>query len=327
MASVDPSGHAGPTAKVKRVRRPGDSDVAAADNRFFVEDFIGDKLACYPGDGRCRASWRRRAGLAHGDARAATARLATPTRRPAGSNMHLYWTGVAADLLAEQASSRSSGCCRGRSSGEVYAGSVHAEKGNDVPRRRCGRHEAEPGSRAGSASPAGHVGSLTPGGLPRPPRGGARVDPAAPRSPRVRPRNTGLQHQGHVGRPRHARHREPRSRVLEGAACPTGTRPGWCRRRSRAPILRPGHLPVGAHRLRQCLLLPARHGRCRWRACEKKTSLGISRGSMAYHPRWSQRRQEAMGSRRWPIPRPAGARLDNFDAAWPAAQDRARRRR
>ena len=105
--------------------------------------------------------------------------------------------------------------------------------------------------------------------LPRPPRPGHERPGRSEGRPRLHAaEHRGLQHQGHVGRARHARHREPRHGPRgRGRARPVHRPGGAGGVRGRRP-LHPGHLPVGAHRLRQCLLrsLAAAARPARWRA-------------------------------------------------------------
>ena len=100
-------------------------------NAFFSEDFEELREAGYLRLADPDGARRRRADARRGR-RAKQRRLgyhAAPTAL--AINMHLYWTGVAADLWrAGDTSLR--GCSRRRPRGQVFAAG-HAESGNDIP--------------------------------------------------------------------------------------------------------------------------------------------------------------------------------------------------
>jgi alkylation response protein AidB-like acyl-CoA dehydrogenase len=101
-----------------------------AENRFFDEDFQELKKAGYLGlavPGELGGLGRTLAEVAREQRRLAY--FAAPTAL--GINMHLYWTGLAADLW--RAGDKSlEWLLRGAVAGEVYAAG-HAESGNDLP--------------------------------------------------------------------------------------------------------------------------------------------------------------------------------------------------
>ena len=100
------------------------------DNRFFEEDFAELKQAGYLTSAVPRELGG--GGLTFAQLMREQRRLASPAHATAlGINMHLYWTGVAADLW--RAGDKSlEWLLTGAVKGEVYAAG-HAEKGNDVP--------------------------------------------------------------------------------------------------------------------------------------------------------------------------------------------------
>ena len=100
------------------------------DNRFFEEDFTELKQAGYlaaPVPRELGGGGLTFAQVMHEQRRLASHAHATAL----GINMHLYWTGVAADLW--RAGDKSlEWVLAGAVKGEVYAAG-HAEKGNDIP--------------------------------------------------------------------------------------------------------------------------------------------------------------------------------------------------
>lgn len=100
------------------------------DNRFFEEDFAELKQAGYLTSAVPRELGG--GGLTFAQLMREQRRLASHAHATAlGINMHLYWTGVAADLW--RAGDKSlEWLLTGAVKGEVYAAG-HAEKGNDVP--------------------------------------------------------------------------------------------------------------------------------------------------------------------------------------------------
>jgi alkylation response protein AidB-like acyl-CoA dehydrogenase len=100
------------------------------DNRFFEEDFAELKQAGYLAAAVPRELGG--GGLTFAQMMHEQRRLATHAHATAlGTNMHLYWTGVAADLWRSGDKSLE-WLLTGAVAGEVYAAG-HAEKGNDIP--------------------------------------------------------------------------------------------------------------------------------------------------------------------------------------------------
>jgi alkylation response protein AidB-like acyl-CoA dehydrogenase len=100
------------------------------DNRFFEEDFAELKQAGYLAAAVPRELGG--GGLTFAQMMHEQRRLATHAHATAlGINMHLYWTGVAADLWRSGDKSLE-WLLTGAAEGEVYAAG-HAEKGNDIP--------------------------------------------------------------------------------------------------------------------------------------------------------------------------------------------------
>jgi alkylation response protein AidB-like acyl-CoA dehydrogenase len=100
------------------------------DNRFFAEDFAELQRAGYLSCAVPRELGG--GGLTFAQVMAEQRRLASHAHATAlGVNMHIYWTGVAADLW--RAGDKSlEWLLTGAVRGEVYAAG-HAEKGNDIP--------------------------------------------------------------------------------------------------------------------------------------------------------------------------------------------------
>ena len=136
--------------------------------------------------------------------------------------MHVYWTGLAADLW--RSGDRSlEWLLRGAASGEVFAAG-HAEPGNDFPvlLSTARAERVDGGYRF-----YGHkfFGSLTPVWTFLGVHAMDSSDPAAPKVVHafVRRDDTGVHHQTHVGHARHARHakrrHDPRRRVRSRSLC------------------------------------------------------------------------------------------------------------
>ena len=198
-------------------------------------------------------------------------------------NMHIYWTGVAADLLRNGDDS-----CRfileKAAEGEIFA-AIHGEAGNDMPLLLS---SAQAERVDGGWKINGHkiFGSLTPvwtyGGF-------HAMDTSDPAGPRIVhgfvPRDThGAPDRRHLGHARHAGHPEP------GHGAPPGVRarragarrvPGRVRRRRPVPRV---HLRLGADGLR--LRLPRRRPpglRPHRRQDAQPPSIALT-SSMAHHP-------------------------------------------
>ena len=129
-------------------RRAPDYD---RDNRFFHEDFEELRAVRLPARWPSRSS---SAASASRSPRSAARQRASPTTRPAtalATNMHVYWTGIAADLY--RSGDRSlTWLLEEAVAGEVFAAG-HGEAGNDLPGAAVDR--ARPSrSRAATASPA-----------------------------------------------------------------------------------------------------------------------------------------------------------------------------
>ena len=201
------------------------------DNRFFTEDFAEMKQAGYLyAPVRCRASSVAAASPSPGDAE--QRRLAYHAHATAlGINMHIYWTGVAADLW--QAGDKSlDGCSPPRSMVRstrpaTRAGQRHprapARRRRPSRRRRLSLHRSQV-----LRQPHARV------DLPRSARPG-RVDPARPKvstpSCRGRPR---LHHQT----PGTSSACAPPRATTRSSTAPwsrTSTSPAWCPPGSRAP--------------------------------------------------------------------------------------------
>ena len=100
------------------------------DNRFFTDDFAELKQAGYLACAVPRELGG--GGLTFAEVMQEQRRLASHAHATAlGINMHIYWTGVAADLW--RAGDKSlEWLLTGAVNGEVYAAG-HAERGNDIP--------------------------------------------------------------------------------------------------------------------------------------------------------------------------------------------------
>jgi len=128
------------------------------DNRFFEEDFADLKQAGYLTSAVPRelgGGGFTFAQMMHEQRRLATYAHATAL----GINMHLYWTGVAADVWRSGDKSLE-WLLTGAVKGEVYAAG-HAEKGNDIPLLMSSA-KAEPVTGGYRFTGHKHFGSLTP---------------------------------------------------------------------------------------------------------------------------------------------------------------------
>ena len=240
-------------------------------NRFFEEDFIELKQAGYLTVAVPRELGG--GGLTFAQVMHEQRRLASHAHATAlGINMHLYWTGVAADLWRA-------------GNGEVYAAG-HAEKGNDIP-VLLSTSKAEPVKGGYRFTGHKHFGSLTPVWTFLGLHGMDMSDPAAPKVVHAfMPRNT----EGYsikdtwdvLGMRATASH----DTILEGAFVPD---------RYVARVVPAGF--AGADLFILAIFQWALtgfaniyYGLARQildrtvESVKKKTSLGISRGSMAYHP-------------------------------------------
>ena len=177
-----------------------------------------------------RANWGAR-GLTFAECMREQRRLAYYAHATAlAMNMHLYWVGVAADLLARRRSLASSGCSAAPSTARSSRPATPSA-GNDLPlflsttkaERVDGRlpvHRPqvlrEPDARLD---------------LPRPPRDGLERSGAAQDRPRLHaPGDRGLLDQGDLGRPRDARDRQPGHRSPGGLRARPATSRAWSRR-------------------------------------------------------------------------------------------------
>lgn len=253
------------------------------DNRFFEEDFAELRQAGYLAAAVPRELGG--GGLSFAQVMHEQRRLASHAHATAlGINMHLYWTGVAADLW--RAGDKSlEWVLSGAVAGEVYAAG-HAEKGNDIP-VLLSTTKAERVKGGYRFSGHKHFGSLTPVWTFLGLHGMDTSDPAAPKIVHAfMPRNT----EGYsikdtwdvLGMRATASH----DTILEGALVPD---------RYVARVVPAGF--AGADLFILAVFQWALTGfaniyhglACQMldrtvESVKKKTSLGISRGSMAYHP-------------------------------------------
>jgi alkylation response protein AidB-like acyl-CoA dehydrogenase len=253
------------------------------DNRFFEEDFAelrqaGYLAAAVPrelGGGGLSFSQmmheqRRLAGHAHATA--------------LGINMHLYWTGVAADLW--RAGDKSlEWLLTGAVAGEVYAAG-HAEKGNDIP-VLLSATKAERVKGGYRFTGHKHFGSLTPVWTLLGIHGMDTSDPAGPKVVHAfMPRGTEGYSIKDTWDVLGMRATASQDTILEGAVVPD---------RYVARVVPAGF--AGADLFVLAIFQWALtgfaniyYGLARQlldrtvESVKKKTSLGISRGSMAYHP-------------------------------------------
>ena len=253
------------------------------DNRFFEEDFAelrqaGYLAAAVPrelGGGGLTFSQmmheqRRLAGHAHATA--------------LGINMHLYWTGVAADLW--RAGDKSlEWLLTGAVAGEVYAAG-HAEKGNDIP-VLLSTTQAERVKGGYRFTGHKHFGSLTPMWTFLGIHGMDTSDPAGPKVVHAfMPRSTEGYSIKDTWDVLGMRATASQDTILEGAVVPD---------RYVARVVPAGF--AGADLFVLAIFQWALtgfanvyYGLARQlldrtvESVKKKTSLGISRGSMAYHP-------------------------------------------
>ena len=157
------------------------------ENRFFEEDFTELKQAGYlaaPVPRELGGGGLTFAQVMHEQRRLASHAHATAL----GINMHLYWTGVAADLW--RAGDKSlEWVLIGAVQGEVYAAG-HAEKGNDIP-VLLSTTKAEPVKGGYRFTGHKHFGSLSPMWTFLGLHGMDTSDPAAPKIVHAfMPRNT-----------------------------------------------------------------------------------------------------------------------------------------
>ena len=253
------------------------------ENRFFEEDFTELKQAGYLAAAVPRELGG--GGLTFAQVMHEQRRLASHAHATAlGINMHLYWTGVAADLWRSGDKSLE-WLLTGAVKGEVYAAG-HAEKGNDIPvLLSASKAERVPGGYRFT----GHkfFGSLTPVWTFLGLHGLDTSDPASPKVVHAfMPRST----EGYsikdtwdvLGMRATASH----DTVLEGAVVPD---------RYVARVVPAGF--AGADLFILAIFQWALTGFANIyyglaqqvlartvETVKKKTSLGISRGSMAYHP-------------------------------------------
>jgi len=252
-------------------------------NRFFEEDFtelkqVGYLTAAVPrelGGG----------GLTFAQVMHEQRRLASHAHATAlGINMHLYWTGVAADLW--RAGDKSlEWVLTGAVKGEVYAAG-HAEKGNDIP-LLLSTTTAEPVKGGYRFTGHKHFGSLTPVWTFLGLHGMDTSDRAAPKIVHAfMPRNTEGYRIKDTWDVLGMRATASQDTILEGAVVPD---------RYVARVVPAGF--AGADLFVLALFQWALtgfaniyYGLARQllartvESVKTKTSLGISRGSMAYHP-------------------------------------------
>jgi alkylation response protein AidB-like acyl-CoA dehydrogenase len=270
-----------PDAMLKRFadRAPGYD----RDNRFFEEDFAELKQAGYLAAPVPRELGG--AGLTFAQVMHEQRRLASHAHATAlGINMHLYWTGVAADLW--RAGDKSlEWVLTGAVKGEVYAAG-HAEKGNDIPvlLSTTRAERVEGGYRFTGHK---HFGSLTPVWTFLGLHGMDTSDPAAPKIVHAfMPRRT----EGYriedtwdvLGMRATASH----DTILEGAVVPDR----YVARVVPAGFAGADLFILAVFQWALTGFANVYYGLARQvlartvESVKKKTSLGISRGSMAYHP-------------------------------------------
>lgn len=280
MASATPTSIF-PDAMLKRFadRAPG-YDRA---NRFFEEDFTELKQAGY-----LTAAVPRElggGGLTFAQVMHEQRRLASHAHATAlGINMHLYWTGVAADLW-RAGDKALEWVLTGAVKGEVYAAG-HAEKGNDIP-LLLSTTTAEPVTGGYRFTGHKHFGSLTPVWTFLGLHGMDTSDPAAPKIVHAfMPRNTEGYSIKDTWDVLGMRATASQDTILEGAVVPD---------RYVARVVPAGF--AGADLFVLALFQWALtgfanvyYGLARQlldrtvESVKQKTSLGISRGAMAYHP-------------------------------------------
>jgi len=253
------------------------------DNRFFEEDFSELKQAGYlaaPVPRELGGGGLTFAQVMHEQRRLASHAHATAL----GINMHLYWTGVAADLW--RAGDKSlEWVLTGAVKGEVYAAG-HAEKGNDIPvlLSTTKAERVEGGYRFTGHK---HFGSLTPVWTFLGLQGMDTSDPAAPKIV-------------HAFMPRAAegyrikdtwdalgmRATASQDTILEGAVVPDR----YVARVVPAGFAGADLFVLAVFQWALTGFANVYYGLARQlldrtvESVKRKTSLGISRGSMAYHP-------------------------------------------
>lgn len=253
------------------------------DNRFFAEDFADMKTAGYLTAAVPRELGGQ--GLTFAQVMHEQRRLAYHAHATAlGINMHIYWTGVAADLWRSGDKSLE-WLLTGAVSGEVYAAG-HAEKGNDIP-VLLSTTKAERVDGGYRFTGHKHFGSLTPVWTYLGLHGLDTSDPAAPKVVHAfMPRAT----EGYsikdtwdvLGMRATASH----DTVLEGAFVPD---------KYIARVVPAGFTGADLFVLAVFQWALTGFGNVYYglsrhlldytvESVKKKTSLGISRGSMMYHP-------------------------------------------
>lgn len=253
------------------------------DNRFFEEDFSELKQAGYLAAAVPRELGG--GGLTFAQAMHEQRRLAAHAHATAlGINMHLYWTGVAADLW--RAGDKSlEWLLAGAVKGEVYAAG-HAEKGNDIP-VLLSTTKAERVNNGYRFTGHKHFGSLTPVWTFLGLHGMDTSDPAAPKVVHAfMPRKTEGYSIKDTWDVLGMRATASQDTILEGAVVPD---------RYIARVVPAGFAGADLFILAifQWALTGFANVYCGLarqlldrtvESVKKKTSLGISRGSMAHHP-------------------------------------------
>ncbi len=253
------------------------------ENRFFDEDWeelvdSGYLLATVPTEFGGR-------GLGLDEYTKLVRRLAYVAPATAlATNMHCYWTGVAADLLEAGDDS-----CRfileHAAQGEVFH-ALHGEAGNDIP-VLLAVATAEPADGGWEVSGHKIFGSLTPvwtyGGF-------HAMDTSTPDAPADRARVRPPRHAGHpdhrdVGHARHASHAEPGHGDGQGARARRAGRP-----RVPARLRRRGLVPGRRSSRGRCMGFSAVYLGAAKRAFDitiesmpRRTSIALT-NSMAHHP-------------------------------------------
>ena len=253
------------------------------DNRFFEEDFIDLKQAGYLAVAVPRELGG--GGLTFAQVMHEQRRLASHAHATAlGINMHLYWTGVAADLWSGGDMSLV-WLLPGAVNGVVYA-AAHAEKGNDIP-VLMSTTKAEPVKGGYRFTGHKHFGSLTPAWTFLGLHGMDTSDPAAPKIVHAfMPRNTEGYSIKDTWDVLGMRATASQDTLLEGAVVPD---------RYVARVVPAGFAGADLFVLAifQWALTGFANVYCGLarqlldrtvESVKKKTSLGISRGSMAFHP-------------------------------------------
>jgi len=253
------------------------------DNRFFEEDFSELKQAGYlaaPVPRELGGGGLTFAQVMHEQRRLASHAHATAL----GINMHLYWTGVAADLW--RAGDKSlEWVLTGAVKGEVYAAG-HAEKGNDIPvlLSTTKAERVEGGYRFTGHK---HFGSLTPVWTFLGLHGMDTSDPAAPKIVHAfMPRATEGYRIKDTWDALGMRATASQDTILEGAVVPDR----YVARVVPAGFAGADLFVLAVFQWALTGFANVYYGLARQlldrtvESVKRKTSLGISRGSMAYHP-------------------------------------------